>query len=43
MDGYKGPITRSKRKKICILRSGKHIPEISPDMEGGNEQPREET
>jgi hypothetical protein len=39
---YKGPITRSKSKQLCILSSGKHIPEISSDMTGRNEQPREE-
>jgi hypothetical protein len=28
---YKGPITRSKSKQLCIPGSGKHIPEISLD------------
>jgi hypothetical protein len=32
LDEYKGPITRSKRKKICILRSGNHILGTSPNM-----------
>jgi hypothetical protein len=39
LDKYKGPITRSKSKKLCILRSGKHIPETSPNMAERNEQP----
>jgi hypothetical protein len=42
LDEYKGPITRSKRKKLCILRSENHIPGTSPDMAERNEQPREE-
>jgi hypothetical protein len=37
LEKYKGPITRSKRKKLLIRGSKKHIPEIPPDMEGRNE------
>jgi hypothetical protein len=42
LDEYKGPITKSKRKKLCILISGKHIPETSPDMVERNKQLQEE-
>jgi len=42
LDKYKGPITRSKRKQLCILRSGKYIPKTSLEIVGRNEQPREE-
>jgi len=42
LDKYKGPITRSKRKKLCLIESGKHIPEIFSEMVGRNEQPGEE-
>jgi hypothetical protein len=42
LNEYNRPITRSKRKQLYILRSGKHIPKISLDMTGRNEQPQEE-
>jgi hypothetical protein len=42
LDKYKGPITKIKSKKLCILGSGKHIPEISPKLAGRNEEPRRE-
>jgi len=42
LDKYKGPITRSKIKKIFVLRSGNIICGIFPDMEKRNEQPRDE-
>jgi hypothetical protein len=41
LDEYKGPITRSKRKQIFILRSENNIPRISLDMTERNEQPRD--
>jgi hypothetical protein len=42
MDEYKGPITRSKRKKLFVLRSENPIPTIPPDMEEKDEQPLDE-
>jgi hypothetical protein len=42
LDEYKGPITESKNKQLCILRSRNHIPGTSLDMVEINEQPREE-
>jgi len=42
LDEYKGPITRSNRKKICILTSGIHVPRTSMEMSKINEQPKEE-
>jgi hypothetical protein len=41
LNEYKGPIARSKRKKLFILKSEKPILGISSDMEKRNEQPRD--
>jgi hypothetical protein len=42
LDEYKGPIIRSKSKKISILRSEKSILKVSPHMEVRDEQPQDE-
>jgi hypothetical protein len=40
LDEYKGPITRSKRKQLFILKSENNIPGISLNMEERNEKPQ---
>jgi hypothetical protein len=42
LDEYKGPITRSKSKKLSVLRSEKYDPKTSSKMEVIDEQPRKE-